>query len=359
MLNRSDVFEFRKHGRYMSNKGYVDSTRRIRSLHRQQDDLHISPHHLSPSRGGLLAAINKSSLSSSAPPIPSSTPRKLRSSSDNDLTSISANLENKKREYEKQMRLIEVRSIDWIELMLMRDALFFRNKWSKPNRVNAKLNVSKVMWRKNSDWSGIHSEIWMSVSEESWRMDIWLRLGGILFYCFKTRLRNVTVLTEIYRRIFKRKITSNKNTSKNERRYDSLDHSMHSFSEISFLQQTKQRTDRLVDSLQSNKDKDRRNLLLCNDLARQYRNKANELDVKHLQLGRIHSDFEQKVQKREVCLRGWIDCCSSIFLLGNLAGRESNQERIERHRLGIEFRSSKGEERYEWLLNVSLSCTSR
>lgn len=120
MLNRSDVFEFRKHGRYMSNKGYVDSTRRIRSLHRQQDDLHISPHHLSPSRGGLLAAINKSSLSSSAPPIPSSTPRKLRSSSDNDLTSISANLENKKRDYEKQMRLIEVRSIDSIKLIVER-----------------------------------------------------------------------------------------------------------------------------------------------------------------------------------------------------------------------------------------------
>jgi hypothetical protein len=104
----------------MSNKGYVDSTRRIRSLHRQQDDLHISPHHLSPSRVGLLAAINKSSLSLSAPPIASTTPRKLRASSDNDLTAISANLESKKRDYEKQMRVIEVCSIDRMRSMIER-----------------------------------------------------------------------------------------------------------------------------------------------------------------------------------------------------------------------------------------------
>jgi len=56
----------------------------------------------------------------------------------------------------------------------------------------------------------------------------------------------------------------------------------------------------MIDSLQTNKDKDRRNLLLCNDLARQYRTKANELQIKHQQLGQIHSEFEQKVQQREV-----------------------------------------------------------
>ena len=52
--------------------------------------------------------------------------------------------------------------------------------------------------------------------------------------------------------------------------------------------------------MQTNKDQDRRKQLLCNDLARQYRTKANELDIKHLQLDRIHSDFEQKVQQKEV-----------------------------------------------------------
>jgi hypothetical protein len=56
----------------------------------------------------------------------------------------------------------------------------------------------------------------------------------------------------------------------------------------------------MVDSLQANKDKDRRNLLLCNDLAKQYRSKSNDLEVKHKQLGQIHSEFEQKVQQKEV-----------------------------------------------------------
>lgn len=65
-------------------------------------------------------------------------------------------------------------------------------------------------------------------------------------------------------------------------------------------QQTKQRTERKVDSLQASKDKDRRNLLVCNDLARQYRTKSNELNIKHQQLGHIHSEFEQKVQQKEV-----------------------------------------------------------
>ena len=58
----------------------------------------------------------------------------------------------------------------------------------------------------------------------------------------------------------------------------------------------------MIDSLQTNKDKDRRNLLLCNDLARQYRTKSNELDIKHKQLNRIHTEFEQKLQQREVQL---------------------------------------------------------
>ena len=110
-----------------------------------------------------------------------------------------------------------------------------------------------------------------------------------------------------------------------------------------------------MDSLQGNKDKDRRNLLLCNDLARQYRHKANELDVKHLQLGRIHSEFEQKVQHTEVRLCALIASDSLLSFSSGLAGRKSNQEGIERHRLGVEFGSAKGEEWYEWFLNVCLS----
>jgi hypothetical protein len=88
----------------MTKSGYVDSSRRVRSLHRQQEDLP------SPMRGGLLASINKSSLFSSSAP-PPTTSRKLKQSSGTELPSvisISTNLENKQREYDKQMRLIEV-----------------------------------------------------------------------------------------------------------------------------------------------------------------------------------------------------------------------------------------------------------
>lgn len=92
----------------MTKGGYVDSSRRIRSLHREQDDLQLSKHHTS--RGGLLASINKSSLSA---PLPSTSTRKGKALDKNKLTSSSslsnsANLENKIREYDKQMRVIEV-----------------------------------------------------------------------------------------------------------------------------------------------------------------------------------------------------------------------------------------------------------
>jgi hypothetical protein len=93
----------------MTKGGYVDSSRRIRSLHRQQDDLQYPKHQsTSSSRIGLLASINKSSLSAPATTSPS---RKLKASNGNELStsvSTSANLENKRREYDKQMRLIEV-----------------------------------------------------------------------------------------------------------------------------------------------------------------------------------------------------------------------------------------------------------
>ncbi len=49
------------------------------------------------------------------------------------------------------------------------------------------------------------------------------------------------------------------------------------------------------------KDKTRRGDLVCNDLARQFRTKANELEVKHQQLSQLHTEFETKVQQKEVC----------------------------------------------------------
>jgi len=94
----------------MTKGGYVDSTRRVRSLHRQQDDFLLPQHQTKSSRGGLLTSINKSTLSSSSAP-PITTPRKLKQLTGNELPSvisISTNLDNKQKEYDKQMRLIEV-----------------------------------------------------------------------------------------------------------------------------------------------------------------------------------------------------------------------------------------------------------
>jgi len=48
------------------------------------------------------------------------------------------------------------------------------------------------------------------------------------------------------------------------------------------------------------KDKDRRNDIVCNDLARQYRTKATELESKHQQLAQLHNEFETRVQQKEV-----------------------------------------------------------
>jgi hypothetical protein len=94
----------------MAKGGYVDSSRRVRSLHRQQDDLQYPKHQTSSSRVGLLASINKSSLSAPATTTPS---RKLKASNGNESSmSSSVNLESKKREYDKQMRLIEVCFVD-------------------------------------------------------------------------------------------------------------------------------------------------------------------------------------------------------------------------------------------------------
>jgi hypothetical protein len=109
---------FSKHGRYMTKGGYVDSSRRVRSLHRQQDDQFVPQHQTSPSRGGLLAAINKSSLSPSSAP-PTTITRRLKFSSGVELPSvisIPTNLDNKNKEHDKQMRLIEVYLLSSIEM---------------------------------------------------------------------------------------------------------------------------------------------------------------------------------------------------------------------------------------------------
>jgi hypothetical protein len=95
----------------MSKGGYVDSTRRIRSLHRQQDDPQLPKYQTSLSKGGLLASINKSSLSSSAPPH-TTIPRRLKPFNESEPSSSispSIKFETKIKDYDKQMRVIEVR----------------------------------------------------------------------------------------------------------------------------------------------------------------------------------------------------------------------------------------------------------
>ena len=62
----------------------------------------------------------------------------------------------------------------------------------------------------------------------------------------------------------------------------------------------KQRIEPVVDLLQTSKDADRRNVLVCTDLARQYRTKAEEIEAKHQQLSQIHQEFEDKLQQKMV-----------------------------------------------------------
>lgn len=94
----------------MTKGGYVDSSRRVRSLHRQQEDLYLSPTPASQSRTGLLSSLNKSALTTASAP-PGAASKKAKQSSVTELPSVisvSKNLENKQKEYDKQMRLIEV-----------------------------------------------------------------------------------------------------------------------------------------------------------------------------------------------------------------------------------------------------------
>ncbi|CAF2848226.1 unnamed protein product [Rotaria sp. Silwood2] len=230
----------RKHGRYMTKGGYVDSSRRIRTLHRQQDDFQIPKYQTSPSRSGLLASINKSSLST---PTIGTTSRKLKTSDENELASslaLSTNLENKKKEYEKQMKLIEEQMI--------------KAKQSEREAKRLEGDIKKEQRQLH------HS------------------------------LRDLDVDAT------RKRYNAEKHLSKNLEEKDKIEREFVKKRE----KQTKQRTDRLIDSLQTNKDKDRRNLLLCNDLSHQYQTKTHELQIKHQQLDRIHTDFEQKVQQKEL-----------------------------------------------------------
>lgn len=38
---------------------------------------------------------------------------------------------------------------------------------------------------------------------------------------------------------------------------------------------------------------------MCNDLARQYKLKMNELDIKHIELNRLQHEFEDKIRVKE------------------------------------------------------------
>jgi len=92
----------------MTKGGYVDSSRRIRSLYRQQDDLKLLKFDSSPTRSNLLPSIGKSSSSA---PATTAASRKIKAFDGSEFpssVSMSANPQNKKKEFDKQMRLIKV-----------------------------------------------------------------------------------------------------------------------------------------------------------------------------------------------------------------------------------------------------------
>jgi hypothetical protein len=56
----------------------------------------------------------------------------------------------------------------------------------------------------------------------------------------------------------------------------------------------------VVDLLETSKDAERQNILVCNDLARQYRTKTDEVETKHQQLARLHSELDDKLEEKAV-----------------------------------------------------------
>lgn len=107
----------------MTKGGYVDSSRRIRSLHHQQDEFDSSKFQTSSSRTGLLASLNKTPLS--APPI-QAIPKKSKTYEEREATSslsLATNHEQKRKDYDKHMKSIEVSfyqfSLYWISYMFL------------------------------------------------------------------------------------------------------------------------------------------------------------------------------------------------------------------------------------------------
>ncbi|CAF1682823.1 unnamed protein product, partial [Adineta ricciae] len=197
------------HGRYMTKGGYVDSSRRIRSLYRQQEGTQLSKHDASSTGNLLLPSLGKST--SSAPT--TTGPRKSKGFDLSNSLSTSTNLKNQAKEFEKQMRLI------------------------KSEMIKAKKSEREVK-RLEGD-----------IKKEQQHL--------------RQSLRKLDVDTTAKR------YKSEKKLSKNLEEKDTIEREFVKTRE----KQTRQRTDHNIDALQTTKDKGRRNLLLCNDLARQYKAK--------------------------------------------------------------------------------------
>ncbi|CAF3383362.1 unnamed protein product [Rotaria socialis] len=273
LVNYADFL--RKHGRYMTKGGYVDSSRRVRSLHRQQDDSILSQHPTAPSRGGLLAAINKSQISSaSAPPI--TTQKKVKQPTGNELPSviaISKSLENKKKEYDKQMRLIE-------EQMIKSKQTEREGKRVEGDVKKEQRHLHHTLKELDIDATKKHFEAEKSLS------------------------KNLEEKDRIERDFAKKKEQYSETPSqKSSNFFPNINESTQlgeCLVKSDFNRQTKLRTDHTIIALQTSKEKDRHNIIVCNDLARKYRTKASELESKHQQLTQLHSDFEHKVHQKEL-----------------------------------------------------------
>ncbi|CAF1161642.1 unnamed protein product [Adineta steineri] len=217
----------KKHERYMTKGGYLDSNRRVRSLERQQNDSNVPQNQNSSLRNSLPASINKSSSTPTLKPS-----KKSKQPSEIELPSIisvSTNIEHNQKEYDRQLRLIEGQVIK-----------------SKENELELKRSERDV----KREQRPLHYTLKeLDIDGPKKRFDA---------------------------ERFQSKNPDEKELSKKKD------------------QQNKQRPDHVVDLIQTGKDADRENVLVCNDLARQYRIKANDIETKHQKLAEIHSEFENK-----------------------------------------------------------------
>ncbi|CAF0987488.1 unnamed protein product [Adineta ricciae] len=224
LVNYADFL--RKHGRYMTKDGYVDSSRRVRSLQRQQDESSV------PLRNNVPATTNKAA----------STSKKPKQAAENELPSvisISTNIEHKGKEHDKQMRLIEEQVIR-----------------SREHERDSKRSEGDVRREQR--------------------------------YLHHT-LKGLSTADTIKKRLEAENYLSTNFDDKSQNEREALKKKE---------QQMKQRTEPVVDLLQTSKDADRRNVLVCTDLARQYRTKAEELEAKHEQLSQIHQEFQDKLHEK-------------------------------------------------------------